>query len=355
MTLLGLLASHTALLEQNSALDDILAESRQLVRDLQAARAAGADPTARVKQATEANTHHEKTLSKCIRTFETKIDHVAQRSVKLDALYPLETAECQELVSSMASGPAKSSLLNRAIVQDLIGQGHYELAGAIGEPLGCSDDAVANTVATMTPLVDLLADVEHDRLRSLLTWIADSSTELAKLDPMLEPRLLAYVRAHSDRDLDLAHVVAGKWYEQQLLRPQQLRVLDKPQLLALIRDTYARLNSVSVSPLAAVLDAADQATPALAKYAQLQQQQPHRVHSAHSAQRGVLPLELCVDQTHHPVFVCPVSRDEALPVAMPCGHMVSAESLQKLSRGRSFKCIYCPRTMNINECIPVDL
>ncbi|CAK5264255.1 unnamed protein product, partial [Mycena citricolor] len=69
-----------------------------------------------------------------------------------------------------------------------------------------------------------------------------------------------------------------------------------------------------------------------------------------------LPIEipLSAENRYHSIFTCPVSKEQSSdsnpPMMMPCGHVVSRDSLQKLSKPvggfdpieRRVKCPYCP-------------
>ncbi|KAH0830525.1 E3 ubiquitin-protein ligase [Lanmaoa asiatica] len=67
------------------------------------------------------------------------------------------------------------------------------------------------------------------------------------------------------------------------------------------------------------------------------------------SQSDELPIEIPVapENRYHSIFACPVSKDQSTeqnpPMMMTCGHVITKDSLQKLSKvnGR-VKCPYCP-------------
>jgi hypothetical protein len=69
------------------------------------------------------------------------------------------------------------------------------------------------------------------------------------------------------------------------------------------------------------------------------------------SQAGELPvtIPLLDSQRYHSVFICPVTKEQGTeqnpPMMMVCGHVISKESLSRLSKGSlnaRFKCPYCP-------------
>lgn len=71
-----------------------------------------------------------------------------------------------------------------------------------------------------------------------------------------------------------------------------------------------------------------------------------------------LPFEIDVgrDCQFHSIFTCPVSKEEAsegsnAPMILPCGHVLSKQSVSRLPRGSlRFKCPYCPMEQVGSEC-----
>lgn len=119
---------------------------------------------------------------------------------------------------------------------------------------------------------------------------------------------------------------------------------------------YCRVAGVAPeSPLLALVRCGTAALPVLAKAARVSP--GWREQGVHDA----LPVEIAVDRDcrHHSVFTCPVSREEATeengPQILPCGHVLSRESIQRLPRANNprFKCPYCPMEQLPTECEPI--
>ncbi|KAL6756141.1 hypothetical protein V8C86DRAFT_2655777 [Haematococcus lacustris] len=112
------------------------------------------------------------------------------------------------------------------------------------------------------------------------------------------------------------------------------------------RQQACRLMGVSVeSPLAVALAAGAVALPALIKLSAAMEKGKQDLRTVDQ-----LPVELGLgtEFVFHPIFACPVSRDQATPdnppMLLPCNHVLCQQSVLKIakSRTRVFKCPYCP-------------
>ncbi|KAI0064615.1 hypothetical protein BV25DRAFT_1881953 [Artomyces pyxidatus] len=72
----------------------------------------------------------------------------------------------------------------------------------------------------------------------------------------------------------------------------------------------------------------------------------------------LIEVPLPPENRYHSVFACPVSKDQSTeqnpPMMMSCGHVVSKDSLQKLSKAKGIvKCPYCPVESTLGTALRV--
>ena len=79
-------------------------------------------------------------------------------------------------------------------------------------------------------------------------------------------------------------------------------------------------------------------------------------------QQDELPVTIPIldSQRYHSVFVCPITKEQGTelnpPMMMWCGHVISKESLNRLSKGSMnarFKCPYCPADSTASQAVRV--
>ncbi|KAI0341728.1 hypothetical protein BDW22DRAFT_1407904 [Trametopsis cervina] len=80
------------------------------------------------------------------------------------------------------------------------------------------------------------------------------------------------------------------------------------------------------------------------------------------SQSDELPIEipLLPENRYHSVFACPVSKEQSTehnpPMMMNCGHAITKDSLQKLSKpGGRVKCPYCPNESVVSQALRLHL
>lgn len=74
-----------------------------------------------------------------------------------------------------------------------------------------------------------------------------------------------------------------------------------------------------------------------------------------------LPFETPYEHNYHPIFICPVLREQTVkgenpPMLLPCHHILAKESIDRLSNHSStgFKCPYCPLVCAQGSAVEVE-
>ncbi|KAI1502960.1 CTLH/CRA C-terminal to lish motif domain-containing protein [Biscogniauxia marginata] len=109
------------------------------------------------------------------------------------------------------------------------------------------------------------------------------------------------------------------------------------------REFCSLLGLSAESPLYVAATAGALALPQLVKYTSMTKAKGTEWTTANElAFETPLPRSML----YHPIFVCPVSKEQTTdtnpPMILPCGHVLARESLQKLTKGNRYKCPYCP-------------
>ncbi|KAG5439569.1 hypothetical protein PCANB_002145 [Pneumocystis canis] len=109
------------------------------------------------------------------------------------------------------------------------------------------------------------------------------------------------------------------------------------------------------SPLQTVSIAGSLAIPTLLKMSSIMKEKKTEWTS-----QNELPVEIPLPSKYqfHSVFTCPISKEQTTesnpPLMIPCGHVISKNSIERLSKDNptnKFKCPYCPRETTPQEAI----
>jgi len=119
------------------------------------------------------------------------------------------------------------------------------------------------------------------------------------------------------------------------------------------RQSCALLGQAAESPLLVSVAAGATVLPMLLKVSKMK----GGAIDFQTCQQLPVELELGREYYFHSIFACPVSKDQSTkdnpPMALPCGHVLSKESIQSIAkkeRIRPFKCPYCPHECKFTDC-----
>ncbi|XP_072958580.1 protein RMD5 homolog isoform X2 [Typha angustifolia] len=137
-------------------------------------------------------------------------------------------------------------------------------------------------------------------------------------------------------------------YTELMANPHWEKLADEVtrQFCSLLGQSYK-------SPLGVVIAAGIQGLPTLLKLTTVM---TAKNQEWQSMKQLPVPVDLGREFQFHSVFVCPVLREqggnENPPMLMPCGHVLSKQSILKLSKSstRPFKCPYCPLDSVVSQC-----
>ncbi|KAM3088597.1 hypothetical protein ACMFMG_000233 [Clarireedia jacksonii] len=148
---------------------------------------------------------------------------------------------------------------------------------------------------------------------------------------------------------DIQQLVTAMAYESHLHTSPYHRTFDTASAWDDVSASFTRefcslLGLSAESPLYLAATAGAIALPTLLKLANIVKEKRTEWTTAIE-----LPVEIALPKSmiFHPIFVCPVSKEQTTvenpPMMMPCGHVIAKGSMERLSKGgRFFKCPYCP-------------
>ncbi|PKA66494.1 hypothetical protein AXF42_Ash003148 [Apostasia shenzhenica] len=268
-------------------------------------------------------------------------------------------------------------VVNQVIACHLYRQGLFDIGDCFVHEAHEPD-----TVTLKSPFLDMYRIFEAIKSRDLgpaIAWASVQSKRLLKNSSILELKLhqLQFVEIlqKGDREeaLKYARTYLAPFASLHKFEIQKLMAcllwagkLEKSPYAEFMSPTHwdriidevsqqfcSLLGQSHESPLNVVIAAGIQGLPTLLKLASVMaaKKQEWQV-----MKQLPVPVDLGREFQFHSVFVCPVLREQGSeenpPMLMPCGHVLSKQSIVKLSKSstRAFKCPYCPLESTLPQC-----
>lgn len=279
------------------------------------------------------------------------------------------------------------STINQIIATHFYRQGLFDLGDcfvheAANEPSAAV--AVASLKASFLEMYRILDAMNADNLEPALSWAASQSERLLQNGSSLELKLhqlqfveilkkggrseaLSYARKYLSPFASVHRVEIQKlmacllWVGRLDQSPYGSDEFMFPSTThwnkiteELTQQFCSLLGQSYESPLTVAITAGVQGLPTLLKLASVMAATKKQEWQA--MKQLPVPVDLGREFQFHSIFVCPVLREQGSeenpPMLMPCGHVLSKQSIVKLSKSssRPFKCPYCPLEANVAQC-----
>lgn len=267
--------------------------------------------------------------------------------------------------------------VNHIIASHFYKQGQFDLGDCFVQEANEPDAAVLKS-----PFVDMYKILEAMKSRDLgpaLEWATAQSARLLSNGSSLELKLhqlqfveilqkgdkneaIKHARTHlapfaSVHKVEIQKLMACLLWAGRLEQSPYAEFLSPSHWEKMIEEVsqqFCRLMGEShASPLSVVISAGVQGLPTLLKMASVM---AAKGQEWQAMKQLPVPVDLGRELQFHSIFVCPVLReqgtDENPPMLMPCGHVLSKQSIVKLSKSstRGFKCPYCPLDATVAQC-----
>ncbi|CAG9313289.1 unnamed protein product [Blepharisma stoltei] len=267
-----------------------------------------------------------------------------------------------------ATTPLDESIINSAIHEYFMREGMFEEADYL-QDLKQIQGGIAEAKEQFKMIYQVLKSLEEGNIDYALKWVEDNSQQLKSSSANLQFNLhkLKFLnllrRKDSATALEYAKTNMQAFKNTHIGEIQQLMgaclFLSQPEnspyqelldpeydkIIAqqLIQEWCKTLGLPFKSSLVTAITAGLQIMPEMIQLA--------NITGGNKIWTQPMPTELNLDPKlrFHSIFVCPVSREistpENPPMLLPCGHMISKQSMERLlsssSRGK-FKCPTCP-------------
>ncbi|KAL9224046.1 hypothetical protein vseg_000120 [Gypsophila vaccaria] len=293
--------------------------------------------------------------------------------------YPkqLEKAFIPDISKAYRNVEFDINTVNNIIASHLYREGLFEAGDIFANEAGEQDGT-----AMKSPFIEMyhiLQALKGHNLQPALTWATSNREKLNQSGSDLELKLhqLQYVEILQNGDktdaLTYARTHLSPFHLSHMAEIQKLMIcllwagrLDSSPYADLLSpvnweklaEEFTRqfcnlLGQSFVSPLSVTVSAGVQGLPTLLK---LMNVMMGKKQEWQSMKQLPVPVDLGKEFQFHTIFVCPVSRDQASeenpPMLMSCGHVLCKVSIMKLSKSstKSFKCPYCPTSIDASNC-----
>nr|CAD1841698.1 unnamed protein product [Ananas comosus var. bracteatus] len=270
-------------------------------------------------------------------------------------------------------------IINEIIAAHFYRQGLFDLGDCFVNE--SNESQAASLKSQFQEMYSILEAMKSSKsLESAINWATKNSEQLSQDGSILELKLhrlqfIEILKREGSRDVALKYArrYLARFASVHKIEIQKLMAcllwagrLDQSPYSNLISTAHwdnlskeftlqfcSRLGQSCENPLSVVIDAGVQALPTLLKMAMVM---ASKKHEWDNLKQLPVPVELHREFQFHSVFVCPVLReqgsDENPPMLIPCGHVLSKQSIVKLSKSgtRMFKCPYCPAEAAVSQC-----
>ncbi|KAJ3108901.1 hypothetical protein HDU96_007376 [Phlyctochytrium bullatum] len=279
--------------------------------------------------------------------------------------------------------PDKVKILHKAIALHFIREGEFHLADTFSAEAGVEiPDSLKEQFQEMFQIVEA---IRGNNLGPAIDWAEKHREQLAAsgsplefqlkrrrfiqfLEAMQTQEALVYAKANfgsfsTAHFKEIQRLMCSVLFRSRLQKSPYSDFLEPtlwPDLQNMFtRDFCTLLGLPSQSPLYTTVTIGMSALPYIIKMSEVVKD---KAELASTAQMTELPIEIPLPDSYrfHSIFTCPVSKEQSTeenpPMMMLCGHVISKESLTRMSKGNPnlrFKCPYCPTESTAAQAIRV--